>query len=101
MLFLPSPFGRRWRAAPDEGTDLPLNGTLREAEPSPAPSGHPLPEGEGSKSAPCVGKQESSAQQPQQVLPVTRLGQRRGQFTHARRVDPAVLVCDFFGAAHF
>jgi NADH-quinone oxidoreductase subunit M len=38
----PSPSGRRWRGAPDEGLASSAN-----ARPSPAPSRHPLPVGEG------------------------------------------------------
>ncbi len=43
---VPSPSGRGWREAPGEGTEL-----RAESEPSPAPPGHPLPEGEGNKAA--------------------------------------------------
>ncbi|MGH8183342.1 MAG: Lhr family helicase, partial [Rhodanobacteraceae bacterium] len=45
-LDFPSPSGRRWRAAPDEGSDAP--DSSNHAEPSPPT---PLPKGEGSKAA--------------------------------------------------
>src|SRR6185312_2040118 len=53
VWLFPSPSGRRWREAPDEGSGTraaALHGglqTLRACVPSPAPAGHPLPEGEG------------------------------------------------------
>src|SRR6185312_16984833 len=96
VLSLPSPFGRRCPEGADEGTGLAQKPPHRRCPGTTGPSSgaarHLLPEGEGQKLA---------FNQPQQILAVTRLDQRRGQFAHACLVDPALLVGDFLGTAHF
>jgi ATP-dependent Lhr-like helicase len=72
-LFVPSPSGRRWRGAPDEGSSL--CGHSPSAEPSPPT---PLPTGEGSNSAVAwlineVGLGEAAALQLVDYLAAARI----------------------------
>ncbi len=53
---------------------------------------------------PPPGQKESKhplPQQPQQILPITILGQRAGQLLQRSGVNPTLVEGNFFGAGHF